>query len=481
MQTRGVISPMYDALPYTRSEIADKLIQIQQKIETQNISLTEAEIGLFEQFKGEFGEYLKAKNVPVNPVYNERHFLTWEEDENQVHADLLFDQTIIKQTGKDGTAISHTTAGGFLRGQLTNYFGFYLFTYSTLRKGEHIKEEHFSTSQGTPVTVSGKNAYSDDASAYFLLQFPHVNIEFGRDEAQWGPGMQGNLMLSKREAYFDMLRLQLQFKRFRFTSIQGKLNHTGSPKFLAAHRLEINVLPWLHIAASELVIYGNRDIEPMYLNPLMPYHVAEHHLGDLDNNTMAFDMTVFPIRMHKLYLEFFLDDYTTSENPFTYYGNKWALLTGWHWMEPFGIHNLDYQIEYTRIEPYVYTHNDSINIYEEYSRPIGHWLGPNSDDLHMKAGYLVNRNCEGGITIGRTRHGEGNLYTPPNAAVTKRKHFLSGTVETQWHYGISMQYQIVKDCFLKMDYTYYQISNYMRQKDFDKTMNQITIDLILNY
>lgn len=481
MQTKGVILPQYNTYPYTRSEAAALLVQIQQKIDGQNINLTEAEIDRFEQFKGEFHEDLENQNIPVNAKYKERHFLTWTEDKNRAYADLLFEQKVIKQKGEDAGTISHTTGGGFLRGRLTNHFGFYLFTYSTLRKGEHITEEHFDTSQGSPITLSGKNAYSDDASAYFMLQFPHLNIEFGRDEAQWGPGLQGNLMLSRHEAYFNMLRIGLQYKRFQFTSIHGKLNHTGAPKFLAAHRLELNICPWLHIAGSELVIYGNRDIEPIYLNPLMPYHVAEHHLGDLDNNTMAFDMTVFPMHMHKLYMEFFLDDFTTSENPFTYYGNKWALLAGWHWAEPFGLADWDIEMEYTRIEPYVYTHNDTINIYEEYSRPLGHWLGPNSDDLNVQIGYLANRDLDCRINFDRTRHGNGDLFTPPDASVTKRKHFLSGTVETRWHFGLAMQYQLFKDCFLNIDYTHCWISNYMRQKDIDKTMNQMIIDLLINY
>ena len=102
--------------------------------------------------------------------------------------------------------------------------------------------------------------------------------------------------------------LKVQFKRFKFTSIHGKLSSGIDSKYLAAHRLEVNVLPWLIVSGSESVIYGNRGIEPAYFNPLMPYHVAEHHLGDKDNNMMSLDMTAFPLKNHKFYFELFIDD-----------------------------------------------------------------------------------------------------------------------------------------------------------------------------
>ena len=245
--------------------------------------------------------------------------------------------------------------------------------------------------------------------------------------------------------------------------------------------------PWglyiriLSIAGSELVIYGNRDMEPMYLNPLMPYHVAEHHLGDLDNNTMALDVTVFPIRNHKMVLELFLDDFTTSENPFTYYGNKWAILIGWRWCDPFGLNGWDVQMEYSRIEPYVYTHNDSINTYQEYGRSIGHWLGPNSDLLDLRIGYLASRDLTGALYTKHIRHGEGDIDTPPDASISTRKKFLSGIVESAGSYGSEIEYQLFQDCYIQLDYSYNHIFNYLGQKNKNQDYNQIRLNFSLNY
>ncbi|MBN2104858.1 hypothetical protein JW835_12530 [bacterium] len=481
MQCKGILSSQYGSYPFTRKEIVKAFIEIQKSIHTER--LTESEISLFEQFKGEFVGDLISHDIKIQSKFHERHLLTWSESDGRYRADadLLLDQQIIRQSGDRGSTISHTTGGGYLRGQLTDQLGYFLHAYNTLRKGEAFEEEQFDPSRGAPIIISGKNTFTDNASAYFLFHLPHVNIEFGRDEARWGPGQQGNLMLSNHDAYFDMLRLQVFFTRFQFTSIHGKLNYTQAPKYLAAHRLEFRISPWLSVAGSELVIYGNRDIEPMYLNPLMPYHVAEHHLGDRDNNTMAFDANLFPWKNHKLYLELFLDDYTSSENPLTYYGNKWALLVGWRWLDLFGFRGWDLQMEYARIEPYVYTHQDSLNIYQQYGRSIGHWLGPNSDNVHIQIGYWVSRIFNSTFYINRTRHGEGDLYTPANRTESTRKKFLSGVVESHEIIGFEMEYQLLKDCYLKSGYSYHRVSNVLGERDKNKNYNQIQLHFQLNY
>ncbi|MBN1782966.1 hypothetical protein JW948_17665 [bacterium] len=480
LTAKGVLDPLNGTFPYTRQQVADALGRVQNSLDA-GARLTAAENERFEQLKDEFHDDLPAGDVPLHASGTERHFLSWSEGGNRACADLILDQKIFAGSGKNQKTVSQTTGGGMLRGSITRHFGYHLYTYSTLRKGENLTQERFDPSQGMPVTISGKNAFSDDASATFIYERSRFYIELGRSEAAWGPGRRGQLMLSRHEAFFDMLRLQYGSRRFQFTSIHGKLNMTPGPKFIAAHRLELRVFPWLLVAGSESVIYGNRDVEPMYLNPLMPYHVAEHHLGDRDNNTMALDITLYPNPGHKLSMEFFLDDFTTSENPLTYYGNKWALLTGWRWVDPFGLDGWDVQAEYARIEPYVYTHDDSINVYKEYGRPIGHWLGPDSDHLYLGIGLLAARSLDLTLSFSRTRHGQGDINTPPDPSVTTRKHFLSGTVESVRETGCSVRWQWLRDCFMTVRYAYRNTENRDNVPGASSNTHQFTGQLSVNY
>ncbi len=332
-----------------------------------------------------------------------------------------------------------------------------------------------------PTVISGENVYQDDASAYLVWKLPWFYLEFGRDQAQWGPGYQGSLMLSQNNPLFDLLKLSAQFERFHFTSIHGKLNSEAGNKYLAAHRLEVRVTPWFYLAGSEAVVYGGRGIEPQYLNPIMPYHIAEHHLGDKDNNTLGFDFTLFPIKRHKVYGELFIDDFTSSENPFTYFGNKFAFTLGHFWVNPFGIPNVDFRTEYTRIEPYVYTHRDSINIYQHYNQSIGHWLGPNSDLLYFESNVLINRDLSVQFLAERIRQGKGDINTPHQPEDGTKKSFLSGTVESQWRFGLSVRDQIMRDFFLTLSYHAIDTDNLNRIPDKTSLDHQIIFLLEANW
>ena len=128
------------------------------------------------------------------------------------------------------------------------------------------------------------------------------------------------------------------------------------------------MLPGLYLGATETVIYGGRNLEPAYLNPLMLYHIAEHHLGDRDNNNLAFDLAFTRIPNVTLYGEWFIDDMTSTKLWSNYFGNKFAWVFGGLWADPLKLKNVDLRVEYTRISPYVYTHWDSLNIYTHYDK-----------------------------------------------------------------------------------------------------------------
>ena len=482
LETRGLYHGLLTkSYPLTRTEMAQILAHIDSSGLKQ---LSQTDLALFQQLKGEFYEELNAMQVRADSRYHERHLLTWEEDDNKIKIDAEFNQTLDVRRGdqySEAERTSVTSLGGIVRGNLGNRFNFYIRARNSLERGTDITEETFDPRYGTPKTISGGNVYSDEAWAYMTYQYRWFRIEFGRDRLKWGPGRRGSLMLSKENPLFEMLKLSFTYNRFRFISFHGSLHSSGAAKYMAGHRLELKVFPWLFLSGSEAVIYGNRNVELSYLNPLMPYHVAEHHLGDKDNNTMGFDMTVYPIKNHKVYFELFLDDFTTAENPFTYYGNKFAFLLGHQWVDPFGLKDTVFEWEYARIEPYVYTHKDSFNTYLNYDQSIGHWLGPNSDDLFLEINHRFNRDIQVKFSTERTRHGEGGIDVPHTVQDGTSKDFLSGVVETTWSYGCKITDQIFRDVFISLDYYYMKTSNLNRIKNNDSSDNHASIQLKINW
>jgi len=486
MQTRGFIDSrlLTFSRPYSRRDVAGMLAEIDTKIKSNEITLSSTERSILEQLKGEFAEELSSTNIIVQERYHERHLTQWQEENNQISIDLLFNQNLDIKSGnqyENTEKISLSTWGGTIRGQFKDDFGFYLMAKNTLIKGKDIFQENFDLAQGTPITISGENAYSDEASAYFMWRLPWFHLELGRDRIQWGPGVRGQLMVSANNPYFDMFKINVQFKGFTFTSVHGKLNSSTGSKFLAAHRLELRLSPQLILGASESVIYGNRNVETMYINPLMVYHVAEHHLGDRDNNAMSIDLVAFPIMNHKWTFELFIDDFTTAENPLTYYGNKFAFLTGWQWTNPIGLSNTDFFLEYTRIEPYVYTHKEQINTYKNYDQSIGHWLGQNADNLFFKINHWLNRNLKFAFIIEKIRQGEGGIDIPHQASMGTGKEFLSGIVESIWNLGIDIRFQVFKDGFLSFGYYHLNIKNVNHNLNQHSTDNHFNLKVWINY
>ena len=485
LETRGVFrSLLLRARPISRDDLTKILVQIEKTSEQKNVGFSKSELDLFEQLKGEFHEELGELSINTNNRLHERHLLKWEENNNKFKIDLDFRQRFEINRGDqfDSTKrISNTTVGGIIQGKLKNSLAFYIHFKNTLVKGENIEHENYNPDQGMPIVIAGENAFKDDASAYFVWKLPWFELEFGRDQAQWGPGYQGSLMLSRFNPLFDMLKIRAEFNRFYFTSIHGELKSSHGTKYFTAHRIEFQPLPWLYLAGSESVIYGNRDVEAQYLNPIMPYHIAEHHLGDKDNNTMAFELTMFPFRGHKFYGELFLDDFTSSENPFSYFGNKFAFLTGHFWVNPLGISNTGFRTEYTRIEPYVYTHHKPINVYQHYNQNIGHWLEPNSDQLYFEINSQINRDLNVKFLAERIRHGEGDINTPHKKEDGMKKSFLSGVVETRWRFGIDITDQIIRDFFLTLQYNFLDTKNLDQIPGKNSRDNQVIFQLSVNW
>ncbi len=449
MQIRGLIDTRFQTRPYARREVGAMLEEMESRLSETGATMCRAEAALFEQLKGEFSDVYSGA---VEERFRERHFFDWSEGKSHASGDALLGERAEYRNGDAELLSSNTTFGGRIRVDFSDHFSVQAAAWNTLRKGDDLSEEQFNPSQGIPVVISGRNAYSDDADAVMTWNPSWFRIEFGRDRAHWGPGRNGSLLLSMQGGRFEMLRLLIPFHRFRFSSIHGKLHSGIGEKYLSAHRLEFRVARWLILAASESVVYGGRSPEPAYLNPFMPYHVAEHHLGDRDNNAMSLDITCYPGWRMKAYAELFIDDYTTSENPFTYYGNKWALLTGLSWVAPFGLSPADIRLEYARIEPFVYTHKDPVNPYTNYDFSLGHWLGPDSDGLSICAAWLFSRRLSASVAWEQTRRGEGDLTIPHDSSMGKEKEFLSGICETRKAAGFAFSLQPFKDLFLCLNY-----------------------------
>lgn len=453
--TQGIIRS-FDLFtrPVTRRTFAKLLEEIDTEYQKNPDLLSAAEQQLLEQLLFDFN------------LEKERHLYSITEPHSTLHFDLYGESNIGIKRGsafQSDSLRSRWTLGGILRGHLGNTIGLYLDASNTMTRGDdeiQDSDEQFDPSQGAPVVISGKNIYNDRAIAYFVAEKPWIRFQIGQDEFSWGPNFHHGLALNIQTQPTGMIGLYIPFSKFKFSYLHAFLKSGFQSKYLAAHRVDLQLFKNVYIAGTETVIYGNRNVELAYLNPLMPFHIAEHHLGDQDNNNLSFDIVYYPAKNFKLWIEYFIDDMTTTKSLTSYFGNKFAFQTGLQWTDPVGIPNSQIDFEWIHIEPYVYTHWDSVNIYTHYNQIIGSQLGPNSESVMISWDQWLGRDLKINFFLRHIRKGEGQANTLSRPLTGESKSFLQGIVEKRSSIGLVIREQIRRDVFIGLEYFYSDIKNF---------------------
>ncbi|NOZ62192.1 MAG: capsule assembly Wzi family protein, partial [Calditrichaeota bacterium] len=227
-------------------------------------------------------------------------------------------------------------------------------------------------------------------------------------------------------------------------------------KYFAGHRLEINPVFWLSLGLSETVIFKGRSFEPAYLNPVMFLRSAEHYLGSPDNMMMSADFRLLPFNNVAIYGELLLDDITTTKLGTDWYGNKFGYLTGVFWAKVPLVPDFDFRAEYVRLRPFVYSHENSVN-YSHYASTLGHWTGPNSDLLWLRANFYPHFRFRISAEFQFRRYGENSegenvggdiekFWTEEAGSETK---FLAGRRVDQLDASWGIEYEFLPQIYFR--------------------------------
>ncbi|MCH8875091.1 hypothetical protein IH824_20405 [candidate division KSB1 bacterium] len=488
LELKGLyISEDFDTKPYSREAIAEIILQIDEKVKQDSSKISAVEWDLLEQLKGEFHEDLKKlqPEVEIRNKEYEPHLWSWRNEDFVGHLDLLLGQQVrleSKESVESGIAESTTSWGFGLRANFKESMAMFFEGRSFVLSGtDTIENRFFNPSLGLPVTRNALGDVTDNASAYAVFRLPWFDLEIGRDLVEWGPGFRGNLILSRNSNFYDLFKATFRYERLKFVHFHGFLNAERT-KYLAGHRIEVRPSDSFRFSINETVVYGGRGVEFLYANPFFAIIIAERHLGNKDNNLVSLDFTWFLRNPElKLYGEFLFDDFNPRKNLFHDFVNKWGVLIGGYWVDPFGLSNTDFRLEYVRIQPFVYWHTKGeINFYTNYSNFMGHWLGPDSDDFYVEIKKRVHKNFRFGLSFERRRRGQNDLSQlerPPD----QKFNFLGGVVEKNSFYGATFEWQLLRDIFLNATYQFIQTDNLRRVAGQDQNNHRLLVNLSLNY
>ena len=483
--------------PAARSEIARLLTQVSKMANV----LSPVDKAEFECLMAEFrpdiplregivwDDYGPVKHMPgflKSFVYrNRRNLYSASGDNYTLYCDPVIVRSGIISTSKSFPKDDrvYTNGNGFiLRGTVGNHIGFYIDSRDSKEWGTRdYPDTKVTTTPGRGyVSFKGDRAEFDETNAHIAYSNGPFVLSCERGRTVWGWGKTGTLGLSGFASPYDMITFETSFWRLKFTFFASELEQyppvarfyynyppgagTDSvtvQKHMSGHRVEIQVTRRFSLGLYETVIYGGRwDLA--YLNPVMFLKGAEHSAGDHDNAAMGLDFRWFVHRSHSVYGEFFIDDISTGKLGTGWYGNKFAYQLGTFLVEPFNLKDVDARIEYSRIDPWVYTHKFPINGYNHYGDVLGYYTGPNSDVLFFQVRKRFSRRFHTALTLEKYRHGANppgiNIGGDPlkghrDGDPTKAR-FLEGDVEKASSAGIDLSYELLWQLFLRLGYTY---------------------------
>ncbi len=535
-EVRGLIEGVFNATkPFTRREMAGYVWQALKAREVSPERFSKTEQQQLDYLVVEFREELEAlgweaqkrefrprlRSLMDSPLFkplakwfyrNERNFLTFRHREFFLHLDPVlsysYENRLVpyRERGQEkpytsAQTCTRTSNGLLFRGGLGKYIGFYFaLTDNHVRDdvwgGKYIPYEVLEGSGRPYILRREDGSYDfDENIAQLTFRYKYFYLLFGRDYNQWGVGHRGNLMLSTNAPVYDQIKLVVRYWRFKFTHISAFLQYVSPegrvslkeqpyvPLYWAGNRLEMDLGKGVQLGLSEAVIYGDRPVSTGYSHPLGFFASLEHFYGDRDNASLGIDLEWRIVPGFKLFGEWFIDDITTSKLGSNFFGNKFGLQGGFWWANPFSVADLDFSAEYTRVKPYVYSHSvHDYNKYKHYDTILGHFVGPNSDDLYLRLEKRFSRFFAVGVDYEHYRHGSnypdknvgGDVDLPHRDEDPREAPFLDGIRQTVSVGGVYLRYEFLRNLLLEASFRQAKYNDFAAQ-------NLVNVRLSFNF
>ena len=445
------------SLPFTRKQVAALLLEASQKHENGEIELSDNDLKRLQELLAFYSE----AGTGVAPD-RRLHIMSLTDNANyRFSFDLRAGQREITRFVDNASEIPSdegnmhlTTLFPQLYGQVEESFAFttdiaYRFLYGDIFDDVYPDESKYRQLEGE---LKNRTA----ANSYIKFKLPMLDMQFGTDNLQWGPGYHGNLMVSPNPIAMDMLKFQTNFKTVSFTAFTGVLEDQAeeiNDKFISGHRIEGFFWNWFGIGLSEVVVYGNR-FEAGYLNPVNIYLINEQTIsradsrapGSGDNVLASVDLRFRPTDNFEIYGEVLVDDGNPAAS-FYHWDTKFGVLGGIYLTDPFGLSDTDFHAEYTFINQYTYTHVNPVNVYKHFTSVIGHHIGTDADNLWIEFRRRWTDKLEAVFGYELERHGQGNIDKNHPADAPKDDVWtpLSGVTESEHRLKIGFNWVNIGD------------------------------------
>lgn len=508
MKTKGIVEDYNPAqLPISRNMVSLFLKEIETRKDISkndrnllNDFLVEFEYDLDKSLKKSsslFGEEKKKYSFTDN-----KYFYSYTDSNVSFFSNIK--SSIYQKNGWGdsirGRIFTAADLGLEFRGSLFNKVGYYFsFSNGSVFNGKKI-DKIFAMSYdplfGRNKGLVNDGRYFDNFEGYIRYEVPKkwFSLTVGKESYSQGNGYIDKLFLSNNSNSIPSIKLDLRYKAVQYSffygNLQGDSAGTGMSienKMISTHRLDVMFVKWLRAGFFESLITSNAAFSFVHLNPLSFLTSADLNTGAQEsyksNSFMGFDVELNPFRNLSIQGSLLIDDLnlaTLTVNAREANDNKFGYQVGMFWNDAFFLDGFSGAVEYTRLDPFVYTHRYNTQQYTNWGFPLGHFLPPNSDEWAFKFNYNLMPRLNIGILLQFQRSGEGftydslglidinyggNINHGERYYDTIKNIFLQGYRVNRSIVGVSMRWEPVRQWGVEVKYFYkYQNLIYASKK-----------------
>ncbi|MCH7974017.1 MAG: hypothetical protein IH949_09045 [Bacteroidetes bacterium] len=459
--------------PFSRKKVAQYL----KKINKNKYKLTGLEKRELTYFLEEYNFELKDKRI------TERYYLSSYQDKFFNFAFSPLGGYAISSIGKNNGHSRFIGIKAF--GTYSDWFGAYIHFSDHGEFGDNVDNNRYLTPNTGYAFIGAPNGieYSDIIGG-ITFDWKWGNIGLLKDYNQWGHGRFGNLILSNKAASFPHIRLELKpTKWFRFYYIHGWLNsqvidsssiralHPNSllidkreefiSKYIVANLFTFNLYDYVDFSVGNSFVYSGR-LRPEMFIPFLFYKLLDRDIGQGSvgdgNGQMYFDISLKHFKNFQFYSTLYIDVISIRKSLEGDFHENWLGYTFGTKIVDYPIKNSSINIEYTKVDPWVYEHKDITTTYKHIGYNLGHWIGQNADHIKIQFNYYFMRSLKASIFAERIR--KGGLKDIFFAyKTTDIQPFLYSPVRKDYIYGLNITFNPLHDVFLRGKFKYSDISD----------------------
>jgi len=475
---------IFDAIrPYTRLTIAEKLIELTNKVH----ALTNTEKEQLDFYKKEYAfeiNYLSKDTFQISEFFS-------SDDNNKFNFYKFYSpgftfavDPIVGLSYELNSKTYHQYTGIQLHGRISNNWGYYFSYRDNLEKGNKIYiGKNFTPNTGIIISKSSSNSieYSETRGG-ISYGWDWGMLTAAKDFINIGSSFQSQVILSDKAPSFPFIRLEITpVNWFRYDFIHGWLNsdlidsstirYTGVEstvlprsqsysrlfKYYVSHAFSFQPFNNWWLSLGESIIYGDK-LEYIYFLPVF-YRFADHYNskggGDTGDNAQIFFNTSYNWSqiMSKLYFSLYIDE-LSPESILSGGDNAqvYAVTLGGKFTNPLWENNY-LNLEYTAIKPYAYMNGDPLHQYTSSGYQLGHWIGSNAEQFYVEMEqylpFKINLKTHFNYVIKGEKEDINNYYD----RVVSTYPLLWGANSYYSEFGLKISYNPIHDLFFEVFYS----------------------------